>query len=150
MVGWVEKSKPAAAARVHLMLAWVLWAVVGTVLAGFGARWLWQSQTPATPWLTGLAVAIGAFKARFVLDRVARKIVDRIRERGDGRCLGGFLSLRSWAFVAVMAGGGRVLRGSHVALGLLGILYIAVGTALLLSSRVALRAWRHSRQASIP
>ncbi len=148
MARWVEKSKPAAEARVHLMLAWVMWGMVGAVLVGFGGRWLWQSPTPSTPWLTGLAMAIGVFKARFVLDRAARKIVDRIRERGDGRCLGGFLSLRSWAFVAAMAGGGRILRCSHIARGLLGVLYIAVGTALLLSSRVALRAWRDSRQES--
>ena len=149
MARWVENTKPAAAAQVHLMLAWVMWAVVGTVLVGFGSRWLWQSPTPAAPWLAGLALAIGAFKARFILDGVAKKIVDRIRERGDGRCLGGFLSLRSWAFVAAMAGGGRILRGSHVARGPLGLLYIAVGTALLLSSRVALRAWLRSRRVSI-
>jgi len=131
------------------MLAWLMWAVVGTVLVSFGIRWLWWTPTPSTPWLTGLAMAIGAFKARFVLDRVAKNIVDRIRERGDGRCLGGFLSLRSWAFVAVMAGGGRILRSSHIARSLLGILYIAVGTALLFSSRVAWRAWCQSRRTSI-
>jgi len=146
MAQWVEKSKPAAAARVHLMLAWLMWAVVGTVLVAFGSRWLWQSPTPAKPLLTGLALAIGVFKARFVLDRVAMKIVNRIRERGDGRCLGGFLSVRSWTFVVAMAGGGRILRGSNVARGLLGVLYIAVGTALLLSSRVAWRAWLQSRR----
>jgi len=131
------------------MLVGLMWTVVGVTLVGLGGRWLWQSPIPAAPWLAALALAIGAFKARFVLDRAARRIVDRIRERGDGRCLGGFLSLRSWALVAAMAGGGRLLRGSHLARGLLGVLYIAVGTALLLSSRVAWGAWRHSRRASI-
>ena len=58
------------------------------------AWWLWLSPTRAAPWLIGLALVLGAVKARFILDRVARKIVDRIQERGDGRCLGGFLSLR--------------------------------------------------------
>ena len=146
---WVERYKPAAAVRAHLLLAGLMWAVVGVALVGFGGRWLWQLPTPAAPWLAMLAVAIGIFKSRFVLDSAARRIVDRILERGDGRCLGGFLSLRSWALVVVMAGGGRLLRGSHVARGLLGFLYVAVGTALLLSSRVAWQAWRHSRRASI-
>ncbi|MCK5376249.1 MAG: hypothetical protein KAJ97_04145 [Acidobacteria bacterium] len=145
----MDSHKPAAAAHVHLMLVGLMWTVVGVALVGWGGRWLWQSPIPAAPWLAVLALAIGAFKARFVLDRAARRIVDRIRERGDGRCLGGFLSIRSWALVAAMAGGGRLLRGSHLARGLLGVLYIAVGTALLLSSRVAWRAWRHSRRASI-
>ncbi len=148
-MSWVERYKPAAAVRAHLLLAGLMWTVVGAALVGFGGRWLWQLPTPAAPWLAALALAIGVFKARFVLDRAARTIVDRIRERGDGRCLGGFLSVRSWALVAAMAAGGRFLRGSHVARGLLGVLYIAVGTALLLSSRLAWRAWRHSRRASI-
>jgi hypothetical protein len=148
-MSWVERYKPAAAVRAHLLLAGLMWTVVGAALVGFGGCWLWQLPTPAAPWLAALALAIGVFKARFVLDRAARTIVDRIRERGDGRCLGGFLSVRSWALVAAMAAGGRFLRGSHVAQGLLGVLYIAVGTALLLSSRVAWRAWRHSRRASI-
>ena len=64
------------------------------------------------------------------------------RARGDGRCVGGFLSLRSWALVAVMVVAGRLLRGSHVARGILGAIYLAVGIALFLSSRVAWRAWR--------
>ena len=147
-MSWIERYKPVAAVRVHLLLAGLMWMVVGAALVGFGGRWLWQLPTPAAPWLAALALAIGVFKARFVLDRAARTIVDRIRERGDGRCLGGFLSVRSWALVAAMAAGGRLLRGSHVARGLLGVLYIAVGTALLLSSRVAWRAWRAERDQS--
>ena len=147
-MSWIERYKPVAAVRVHLLLAGLMWMVVGAALVGFGGRWLWQLPTPAAPWLAALALAIGVFKARFVLDRAARTIVDRIRERGDGRCLGGFLSVRSWALVAAMAASGRLLRGSHVARGLLGVLYIAVGTALLLSSRVAWRAWRAERDQS--
>ncbi|MFV2071807.1 MAG: hypothetical protein ACC742_04035 [Thermoanaerobaculales bacterium] len=143
---WVNSHKPAAAAHVHLMLVGLMWAFVGAAMVGFGGRWLLQSPTPAAPWLAALALAIGSLKARFVLDRAARKIVDRIRERGDGRCLGGFLSVRSWALVIVMAGGGRILRGSHMPLSLLGVLYITVGTALLLSARIPLRAWAATRR----
>ncbi len=66
MIRWIEKSEPAAESQVHLMLAGVMWALVGAVLVAFGSPWLWQSSTPATPWLFGLALAIGAFKARFV------------------------------------------------------------------------------------
>ena len=143
---WVESHKPAAPVHAHLLLAGFMWAFVGAALAGFGGLWLLQSPTSGAPWIAAAAVFVGALKSRFVLDGAARKIVGRIQERGDGRCLGGFLSARSWALVVIMAGAGRLLRGSHVARGLLGVLYIAVGTGLLLSSRVAWRAWRKARR----
>ena len=146
-MGWVESHKPAAAAHVQLLLAGLMWTVVGAALAGFGARWLWQSPAWTAPWLV-LAVAIGAVKARFILDRMARTIVERIRSRGDGRCIGGFMSARSWALVVVMMLAGRLLRGSDVTRALLGVLYLAVGTGLLLSSRIAWLAWRESSRGS--
>jgi hypothetical protein len=148
-MGWLESHKPAAPVTVHLLLAGLMWTVVGAVLVVVGGRWLWRSEAAAASWLAALALGLGALKARFVLDRTARKTVERIRERGDGRCLGGFLSFRSWALVGIMAVFGRLLRGSHLARHLLGFLYLAVGTALFLSSRVAWRAWRQSRRASI-
>jgi hypothetical protein len=149
VVSWLESHKPAAPVPVHLLLAGLMWTAVGTALVVVGGRWLWRSEAAAASWLAALALVLGVLKARFVLDRTARRTVERIRERGDGRCLGGFLSIRSWALVGVMAGGGRLLRGSHLARHLLGFLYLAVGTALVLSSRLAWQAWRQSRRASI-
>ena len=146
-MSWAESHKPAAAARVHLLLAGMMWTVVVATLAGFGARWLWQSTGRTWPWLV-IAVAIGVIKARFVLDRAARTIVERIRSRGDGRCVGGFMSARSWALVVVMMLAGRVLRGSDATRVLLGVLYLAVGTGLLLSSRIAWLAWRDGSRRS--
>jgi hypothetical protein len=146
MDGWVDSHKPAAAAHVHLLLAGLMWTVVGAALAAVGGRWLWLSPSAAAPYLAAAGLVVGAAKSRFVLDRAAARIVDRIRERGDGRCLGGFLSLQSWTFVAAMVIAGRLLRGSHIARSLLGMLYLAVGTGLLLSSRIAWRAWRQRRE----
>jgi hypothetical protein len=149
-MGWVESHKPAAAAHVHLFLAGLMWTVVGATLAAVGGRWLWRSVADAAPWLAALAVAVGALKARFVLDGAAHRIVGRISQRGDGRCIGGFLSVSSWTLVVVMVIAGRLVRGSHVARSLLGVIYIAVGAGLLISSRVAWRAWRESRRAKSP
>lgn len=142
---WAENHKPAAAVPTHLMLAWLMWAAVGAALVGFGARWLWESTPAAAAWLMVGAVAVGALKSRLVLDRVAGRIVTRIRTRGDGRCLGGFLSLGTWGLVILMMVAGRLLRGTfaHV---VVGPLYLAIGTALLVSSRLAWSAWRESRR----
>ncbi|RMG90131.1 MAG: hypothetical protein D6708_08945 [Candidatus Dadabacteria bacterium] len=81
------------------------------------------------------AVVVGVAKARMALVPTARKALARIRARGDGRCLGGFLSWRSWLFVAAMMALGAVLRRSPVPRGLLGFVYLAVGTGLLWASR---------------
>lgn len=145
MTHWAENHKPAAGVSTHLMLAWMMWVAVGSALVGFGARWLWAAAPVAAPWLAAGTVAVGAVKSRLVLDRAARRVVDRICARGNGRCLGGFLSLRTWGLVFLMIAAGRLLRGT-LARGLVGPLYIAVGTALCISSRLSWRAWRESRR----
>jgi hypothetical protein len=134
---WAESHKPAAAVPTQLMLAWLMWAVVGAGLACFGAWWLWAATPVAAPWVAAGAVTVGVVKSRLVLDRAARRVVDRIRARGD------FLSLRTWGLVVLMMAAGRLLRGT-LAHGIVGPLYIAVGTALCLSSRLSWHAWRES------
>jgi len=60
---------------------------------------------------------------------------------------GGFFSLRTWGLVILMMAAGRLLRAtfSHE---IVGPLYIAIGTALCLSSRLSWYAWRESRRFS--
>lgn len=145
MTQWTESHKPAAAVSTHLMLAWLMWASVGAALAGFGVRWSWSAYPTAAPWILACSVAVGVAKSQLVLDRAARRIVDRIRTRGEGRCLGGFLSLRTWGLVVLMMAAGRLLRGT-LARGIVGLLYVALGTALCLSSRLSWRAWHETRR----
>ena len=138
---WVERLKPAAPARRHLLLAAAMWTVVGSALVVVGTVWTLRVPHPLSPWLLPIAVALGCLKARLILDRAGRRIVARIEARGDGRCLGGFLSLRSRALVAVMIIGGRLLRAGGVDLHVVGLLYVVVGTGLLLASRIPWLAW---------
>jgi hypothetical protein len=144
LTNWAERFKPAAAVPTQLMLAWMMWMVVGSALVGFGARWLWSAAPNVALWIAVGAVAAGAVKSWLVLDPAARRVVARLLSRGDGRCLGGFLSLRTWGLVILMMAAGRLLRGSP-AHAIVGPLYIAAGTALCLSSRLSWRAWRESR-----
>jgi len=83
---------------------------------------------------------LGMLKARYVLARSASKASRRIESRGDGKCLGGFFSARSWLLVALMAGSGRLLR-AFVARGIVGLVYLAVGVALMASSLVFWKAY---------
>jgi hypothetical protein len=143
----LERWKPRAGGRTQLLLAGALWSVVGVLLLGFGTAWTLDALGSRAGALTlVLGVLVGLLKGRFVLDRAAGRIADRIALRGDGRCLGGFLSWRSWLLVALMSAVGRLLRGGLLPLAVLGPLYAAVGAGLLYSSRVAWRRWRATAQ----
>jgi hypothetical protein len=138
---WIQAYKPAASRRTHLLLASLLWSAVGTLLLVFGVWWVVHGHSRYAPGLVVVAVGIGVVKARFVLARTARRMIDRILARGDGRCIGGFLSIRTWLVVVVMASAGRWLRSGPIPHLIVGFIYAAVGTALLLASRHLWRAW---------
>lgn len=140
--------KPAASARSHLLLAAMMWTVVGMMLLFFGVRWLLAGRIPHVSLLLLAAVAAGILKGRFVLKRAGERLIERIERRGDGRCIGGFLSLQSWAFVVVMVGAGRLMRGGVLPRPAVGFVYAAVGTALLMAVRTLWCAWyRHGADA---
>ncbi len=141
MRDWLRILKPAAPARVHLLAASLMWTVVGGGLLFFGIRWTRDSQITHVWPLVAAAASIGLLKSRLVLDRVARRAVQRIRTRGDGRCIGGFLSVRTWAFVILMASCGHLMRGGLLPYPAVGLIYIAVGMGLLFSVRWLWRAW---------
>jgi len=144
----LERWKPRASGRTQLLLAAGLWTVVGSLLLAFGTRWTLGALGPVGgPLVLALGIGAGLFKGRFVLDRAAGRIADRIVRRGDGRCLGGFLSVRSWLLVALMSGAGRLLRGGLLPPAVIGPLYAAIGAGLLYSSRIA---WRRRRAAAQP
>jgi hypothetical protein len=141
MSEWQEAYKPAAPARLHLLLAAGMWTVVGALLLFFGTRWLLAgTRSHALLWLA-LGIVGGGLKGHFALKRSARSMIARIRKRGDGRCIGGFLSWRSWLLVALMATAGRVLRGGLLPEGIVGFIYALVGTALLLATGQLWNSW---------
>jgi hypothetical protein len=136
---WKVKYKPAVPAKTHLLLAAGAWTVVGSVLIILGIYWVHAAGSNVSYLV--LAAAIGYAKSLYVLDKTARRAADRIIERGDGRCIGGFFSYKSWLLVIIMAGAGRTLRSGIMSRLLLGFIYVAVGSALILSSRIFWQAY---------
>ncbi|MFH0981076.1 MAG: hypothetical protein V2A79_06015 [Planctomycetota bacterium] len=149
MSPWVETFKPAASRRTHLLLAAVMWTVVGALLFYFGSRWVLQAHVSHAYLQIAAAAGLGVVKARFVLDRAAGRIIARIRARGDGRCLGGFLSFKSWGLVVFMVGAGRLLRRGLLPAPVVGLLYTAIGTALVVGARNFWRAFQLERGGSV-
>jgi hypothetical protein len=149
MRDWLEAHKPRASRRTQLLLASLMWSTVGAVLFAVGMHWVARTERG---WayglvLAGAGIALGAAKSRVALSRAAGRIVERILSRGEGRCLGGFFSVRTWLLVFLMSGAGRLLRGTSIPRPLLGLVYAAIGTALMLASR---RLWGAWRQAGAP
>ena len=147
MSSWLETYKPVASSRLQLLLAGCTWSTVGMGLICVGTYWL-VSTSGYNIGLLVISLCLGFGKSLLVLDRVAKRIVKRIELRGEGRCLASFYSLGGWAMVILMMVMGRILRGAGISYSLLGLIYAAVGTGLLLSSRSMWLAWKHHPQAN--
>ncbi|MCJ7582244.1 MAG: hypothetical protein MUP98_17155 [Candidatus Aminicenantes bacterium] len=143
---WIERWKPAARVRTHLFAAAALWTAVGLGLAGIGFVWCFSSAFPWSVILSSAGIAAGLAKGRFIIWKMADWNSKRIIARGDGRCLGGFLSVKTWLLVIVMMTSGIILRHSSVPHPILGLIYSAVGTALLVGS---LRIWKAYQEEEI-
>ncbi len=127
-----------AGVRVQLVAAASMWLIGASILLVRGSGYLSDRHWHA--WALGIGLALGALKARVLLDRVARGAVARIHARGTAGFLG-FFSVRSWGLIAVMMGGGMLLRRvvvhpGVIGAGIMGALYIGVGFALLVADRV--------------
>ena len=140
---------PHAGIRVQLVAAALMWLVGTSILLVRGVMYIVApDEFERFGWWIVLfalvAVAIGLVKARLILIRYAKKAVTRIRTRGHASFFGLFAP-SSWVFIIVMMGGGVLLR--HSALvdywwgrTFLGVLYVAVGTALAIADVVFWRA----------
>ena len=133
---FLERWKPAARSRTQILVAGLLWLCVGIGLVIAGVYWTLGAPGIWPEMLLALAAGLGFAKGQFVLAPTARRIAARIRRRGDGACLGGFLSWKTWLAVLLMMGLGITLRHSRLPRVPLGVLYAAVGVALMWGSRV--------------
>lgn len=146
MSSWLETYKPVASSRLQLLLAGLMWSLVGVGLICVGTYWILSTSSHIMG-LLAISLCIGLAKSLLILDRVASQIVKRIALRGEGRCMVSFYSLRVWAIVIIMMLMGRILRGAGISYSLLGLIYAAVGTSLLMSSRSIWLAWKDHPQA---
>jgi hypothetical protein len=146
--GGLRRFTPIASPRTQLMASALMWSLAGTGLCVAGAAWTLGAHERHAVLVLAAAAVAGALKAHFLLRKTAGRIVQRIIERGDGHCIGGFLSWKSWLLVAAMILLGRFLRRSPLPIVWRGAIYFAIGTALLSASRVTWCAWRACRKES--
>ena len=102
--------------------------------------WGWI-EPGKTRWLVLLAIGIGTAKSVFVLDKTARRGVQRIINFADGTCLGAVYSWKTWMLVGLMMAFGITMSKLTEPGVTLGTLYMAIGWALFFSSRHAWVQW---------
>ena len=133
----VQRLKPGASVRTHLLLASVLWSFIGIYLLSRGALLYGDGVI----WLPVAALAVGALKAHFLLARSARNNIARLLALKENSCLGAVYSLKMWALVILMMVSGRVLRSFGFPEQWVALVYLAVGCALFLASRLFWQQW---------
>jgi hypothetical protein len=143
MAKGLSRFKPAVSRRSLLFLSALLWTLIGLLLLAKGSyRWFQLPQWQ--PFIVAAALVAGSLKSILILDASARRTIDRILLFQDGTCLGAVYSWKTWILVLCMMSMGVILRGC-LPVTLLCFLLITIGWALLLSSRLAWRAWFGSK-----
>lgn len=138
MSPWLTRLKPGVSPRTHLLCASALWTLIGLFLLYRGGVYLQQGNFLL---LMMLGIILGSLKSYLVLNNSAKRGVERIKRFGDNTCIGAVYSWRTWLLVLSMMLLGLILRNSQVPVGLLGTICIAIGWALLYSSRYAWQQW---------
>jgi hypothetical protein len=140
----LSRLRPDVSKSVHLFVAPFIWTAVGTMLMIRGLGWIGFSLTC---WLLVIAVFIGTIKSLTILDRSAKKTLDRIMTFNEKSCIGSIYPWRTWLLVILMMASGIALRSMTEPGLFLGTIYFAVGWSLLLSSRHGWEQWvRRMRQ----
>lgn len=131
---WKEKLKPAVHKNLLLFLSGLMWVAVGIMLDTFATGWL-TAYAKGNWWIfasAGLACSLVIHHFGFL--RLVDKNLGRISKMQGKRCAFSFMTWKSYLIVAVMVTMGIMLRHSSIPKQYLSILYIGIGTALILSS----------------
>jgi len=137
----LQQYKPGVSVRTHLLLGGLIWSLVGFFLLTNGFV-LVSLQDHLWYGLAGMV--LGSAKSFFILDRVARKNLRRIKDFEEKACIGSVYSWKTWFLVLAMIGLGRFLRTTVLPGEVVGFIYTAVGWALMLSSRLMWVEWNRT------
>ncbi len=134
----------------HLKVAFITWGLVGTglLIAGgfflFGGRSLsvldGAKPSPGLTEAIGLVIALGLgfIKGNIVLKKLAKKYSARIQQLPEISPIYMTFSRKSWIMVVGMIVLGRLIRAFGAPHLVVGVIYVAVGFALVLGSRAYL------------
>ena len=128
--------------KISLIIVGVIWFLVGIGLSVRGINWeLSLGSWPKLLAFLSCSVILGLLKGKFILSKVAAKYLKRIEtvKFNKNDILFGWakvLGIRGFIFIALMIALGVYLRHSNIDRPILGIIYLAVGIALVYASKI--------------
>lgn len=137
-----ERIVPRTSRRTRLFVATFVWTGVGLGLLIAGLRWTFLAPSIGWRLALPLALVVGWVKGRFVLAPRATRNATRILHSSESVCVGAAFSWGAWALAGSMTLLGIGLRHSALPRPWLGLLYAAVGTALLTAGAGGWQRWR--------
>jgi len=128
------KFKPAVPKTWLILIAGVLWSLVGIMLLRLSVLWLMEADAAGGVLciLAGFVLAVLFYRG--ILLKIALKNIERICEYTQKGCLFAFQPWRSYLLIIVMISLGFILRHSSIPKMYLSSVYIAVGGGLLAAS----------------
>jgi len=130
---YLKKFKPSVRNRYLLLISGLMWMGTGVMLNIFAYAWLAGTGGSSYTFVISGIVA-GLIIHHFGFLRIVDKNLGRIKPMSDRPCVFAFMSWKSYLLVAIMITLGITLRNSSVPRNWLSIIYIAMGSALFLSS----------------
>lgn len=138
--------------RQHLWIAASIWTLVGIGLFTMGL--VFWFHFPYLGFLDArhlgigaIALSVGLLKGKLILDKTANRVIDRVdtlQEPNPFKSVFQMFGAKTIALILAMMGIGIGLRMAGVSFETRGLIYIAVGAALMWSCR---RYWMASGQA---
>lgn len=125
--------KPAVPKYILLILSGLLWAYAGFILIHYAYLWLSEENTSMSLLFASFGLISGLLVHFFGFSRVVTKNLKRIAEMPEKPCIFGFMSWKSYLLILFMMTLGISLRLSPLPKPYLSIIYIGIGSALILS-----------------
>lgn len=127
--------EPAVSRKTLTRTAGSLWLLVGVFLLVRGLGWL--NQVSVNHWLLAAAgLLLGLLKSHFVLSRIVGRNLQRIYSLSPQKekiCVFAFQAVQSYLIAILMVTLGILLRSLSIAPDWLVLIYLTIGSALVLS-----------------
>ena len=130
----LERWKPVVKKTTLLLLAGVMWIGVGLMLDTLSYLWLKQEAAHQALLMAFLGFLCALVIHHFGFLRIVNRNLGRILPMSGKRCVFSFIPWQSYILTVLMVLMGILLRHSPIPKLYLAVLYIGIGTALVLSS----------------